>query len=549
MTETKPAYPLLRYNVAEYVKNVFVGFPAVQIADVTDWAYALAVAYRDTPDSLNSLPAVMRLVGALHPLYVACGISQQRAAAINSQIVSQLSILSRLLNTYSFHPLEPILRKGDPVNAVTTPKPDINNIATQAAYLTSGANKWLASPGAEQPDSDGHHGMVGRLCTLAVLLDAWMQTNTVFTKVGHTSAWPGVLEYEVTEPMGSWLMEHYDLADDVFLEAYQQAFYTWVRHPQEGDGEKLRPRTPVEEALYKSVSSIISHQLGGMSVAQQRMAADYAMTVALRAHRSPPHDNYIHQADVQELKAALAPLYKEYNTPDSYSDMLNNNLVLALNQLLEVFKLGAVLPPSASGHAHIEPSASMFGEMVHFTASASELPLSYEPYRSELDLSRWLLMELCERYPQVSLRFLGRLARNMVMEFVQAETDAELSLFQQRISEIVEECREHVDDAQFASNDENISMLRQLGSQLTSKANLFECGDTQEQLSLLGVLEENREAATKLDELNERKRASTDGEEIAAIRVIMEQMFEEISLTEEPVQTAVNQASDPGILH
>ncbi len=90
-----------------------------------------------------------------------------------------------------------------------------------------------------------------------------------------------------------------------------------------------------EEYLYLSVAGAIKQRFQGMSANHQHQVAEHALVVVLNAHHTPPADGGLHLPDVRRLKEALAPYYAEYNTPDSHALAHHNDLVVALNQILQ----------------------------------------------------------------------------------------------------------------------------------------------------------------------------------------------------------------------
>jgi len=105
-------------------------------------------------------------------------------------------------------------------------KMDIVSIAEITAFLYAGA---LQHPtlgangeGMNLDSWSGHTGFVGHCTEYAIAIDAWITHQDV--------SYPGVLAYELIEPMGEWLIEKFYRPPSVadVLEYFKIEFIAWI---------------------------------------------------------------------------------------------------------------------------------------------------------------------------------------------------------------------------------------------------------------------------------------------------------------------------------
>jgi hypothetical protein len=103
---------------------------------------------------------------------------------------------------------------------------DVASIAEITAFLYAGAlqHPTLGANGKGMClDSwSGHTGFVGHCTEYAIAIDAWLTTRS--------DDFPGVLAYELIEPMGEWLLEkfHYPPPVADVLEYFKVEFIAWI---------------------------------------------------------------------------------------------------------------------------------------------------------------------------------------------------------------------------------------------------------------------------------------------------------------------------------
>ena len=103
---------------------------------------------------------------------------------------------------------------------------NIANISEITAFLYAGAiqHPTLGSNGkGMRLDSwNGHTGFVGHCTDYAIAIDEWLSTQS--------DDFPGVLAYELIEPMGEWLIEKFPRPPEVgdVLEYFKVEFAAWI---------------------------------------------------------------------------------------------------------------------------------------------------------------------------------------------------------------------------------------------------------------------------------------------------------------------------------
>ena len=73
---------------------------------------------------------------------------------------------------------------------------------------------------------EGHTGFVFYAERIAQKIDAWLEQ-----RLGdHADDWPGVIEYELIEPLGAQLIEHHDCDLDaaLALQLFQNDYFDWI---------------------------------------------------------------------------------------------------------------------------------------------------------------------------------------------------------------------------------------------------------------------------------------------------------------------------------
>jgi hypothetical protein len=105
-------------------------------------------------------------------------------------------------------------------------KLDISSVAEITAFLYAGAiqHPTLGNNGKGMClDSwSGHTGFVGHCTDYAIAIDQWLNTRN--------DDFPGVMAYELIEPMGEWLIEKFHTPPNVgeVLEYFKVEFLAWV---------------------------------------------------------------------------------------------------------------------------------------------------------------------------------------------------------------------------------------------------------------------------------------------------------------------------------
>jgi hypothetical protein len=104
---------------------------------------------------------------------------------------------------------------------------DVANVAETTAFLYAGAlqHPTLGQKGAGLclESWGGHTGFVAHCATYAAEIGAWLDTR-------GDEVHPGVMLYELIEPMGEWLLETKSgpPADGVVLEHFKTEFLHWI---------------------------------------------------------------------------------------------------------------------------------------------------------------------------------------------------------------------------------------------------------------------------------------------------------------------------------
>lgn len=100
---------------------------------------------------------------------------------------------------------------------------NIANVAEITAFLYAGAVQHPTLGSTMRMDNwSGHVGFVGHCTDYAIAIDAWLATQT--------DNYPGVLAYELIEPMGEWLIEKFNRPPDVadVLDYFKIEFLAWL---------------------------------------------------------------------------------------------------------------------------------------------------------------------------------------------------------------------------------------------------------------------------------------------------------------------------------
>jgi hypothetical protein len=104
---------------------------------------------------------------------------------------------------------------------------DAAHIAEITAFLYAGAlqHPSLGQKGAGLclDNCSGHTGFVAYCATYAAEIDAWLDTR-------EDEVHPGVMLYELIEPLGEWLLETKSRPpeDGVVLEHFKAEFLRWI---------------------------------------------------------------------------------------------------------------------------------------------------------------------------------------------------------------------------------------------------------------------------------------------------------------------------------
>jgi hypothetical protein len=102
----------------------------------------------------------------------------------------------------------------------------IMSVAEITAFLYAGAiqHPTLGSNGKGMclDNWSGHTGFVGHCTYYAIAIDQWLATQS--------DDYPGVLAYELIEPMGEWLIEKFHNPPDVadVLEYFKTEYLAWI---------------------------------------------------------------------------------------------------------------------------------------------------------------------------------------------------------------------------------------------------------------------------------------------------------------------------------
>ena len=103
---------------------------------------------------------------------------------------------------------------------------NIENIAEITAFLYAGAIQHPTlgntGKGMNLESWSGHCGFVQHCSNYAIAIDEWLNNRS--------DNFPGVMAYELIEPMGEWLIEkfHYPPSADEVLEYFKIEFLSWI---------------------------------------------------------------------------------------------------------------------------------------------------------------------------------------------------------------------------------------------------------------------------------------------------------------------------------
>jgi hypothetical protein len=104
---------------------------------------------------------------------------------------------------------------------------DIISVAEITAFLYAGAIQHPtlgnSGDGMNLDSWSGHTGFVGHCTRYAIAIDHWLTTQGDF--------YPGVLAYELIEPMGEWLIENFHYPPDVdkVMGYFKIEYLAWVQ--------------------------------------------------------------------------------------------------------------------------------------------------------------------------------------------------------------------------------------------------------------------------------------------------------------------------------
>lgn len=111
-------------------------------------------------------------------------------------------------------------------------KYDERELCSFAAFLYAGALQCPRNREAMREDNinlfddwDGHTGFVWACAEYAEHIQAWLQLNMEIY-----DTWPGVLEYEILEPLGEWLLTAHEYPPEAVavLDEFKARFIPWV---------------------------------------------------------------------------------------------------------------------------------------------------------------------------------------------------------------------------------------------------------------------------------------------------------------------------------
>lgn len=105
---------------------------------------------------------------------------------------------------------------------------DMLGIGELTAMLSEGMTDHCRSN--EWPhDTDGHVGVVQRIAIIAAAIWEWEQTKDgPFALARDDEGFPGVYLYEMVEPFGAFIADHYTMTDAELMHEYEAAFIDWI---------------------------------------------------------------------------------------------------------------------------------------------------------------------------------------------------------------------------------------------------------------------------------------------------------------------------------
>lgn len=112
------------------------------------------------------------------------------------------------------------------MKSTNTPQ-DVMDIASIAAFLYAGALQHptkgvMLGNGADFDHWEGHSGFVFYCANYAAAINEWLDTRT-------DDDHPGVMLYELIEPMGEWMIGLAEPLDtDVALEYFKTEYLAWI---------------------------------------------------------------------------------------------------------------------------------------------------------------------------------------------------------------------------------------------------------------------------------------------------------------------------------
>lgn len=112
------------------------------------------------------------------------------------------------------------------------PRDAVLGAAMQAQYLITGYDneqRRLKYPGSVLQNEGGHLEVASRVSELALVAHEYLQTPPM---LAHNQAgdWPGVYEYEVSEPTGRWLQQNSTCTDEEFRQELEQRTEQWFHN-------------------------------------------------------------------------------------------------------------------------------------------------------------------------------------------------------------------------------------------------------------------------------------------------------------------------------
>lgn len=100
---------------------------------------------------------------------------------------------------------------------------ELLNIAVQSQYLTAGHGTIYS----ELQEKQGHVAVAQRIAELAVIVHDMLRSKDVVDVIMDVG-FPGVFEYEIAEPMGTWFANHSLCTDDQFRAELQKRVTEWL---------------------------------------------------------------------------------------------------------------------------------------------------------------------------------------------------------------------------------------------------------------------------------------------------------------------------------